>query len=221
MDDRKDKKAIAAYVSQFEMNRFLNERLIQCLRLRRYAAFETVMIEEGHVDALSFLVEGRLQCTHYHVNGKAAVIALTEPFAAIGDMEVLSTRPNRTNVIATQPSTMLAISNGDVERHGANDPRFLRFLLDQVRTKLVESNAVRVSQVLRVSSRLGLFILSRVADDDTTVLPKKEALASLLGTTQRHLNRVINELVESGAIETAYPTVRLTNREELEAIVER
>lgn len=221
MNGKPESERIAGYVSQFEMHRFLNEELINGLRLRTYDAYQTVLLEDRPVRNLSFLVEGRLQCTHYHMNGKAAVIALTEPFAAIGDMEILSDRPIRSNVIATQSTTMLAIPNILVERHGADDPRFLRFLLDEVRTKLLESNAVRVAHVLRVASRLGLFILSKTGACNSTVLPSKAVLASLLGTTERHLNRVILELVENGAIETKYPNVHVLDRDVLQAIVEQ
>lgn len=233
MDGREIDDEIGRYVSRFGMGEFLNASLLANLRLTRHEAFTTILTEWSKARFLYFLVEGRLQCTHYHSNGKAAVLALTDPFAAIGDLEVLSDQPIRSNVITTQPTTLLGIPNTVVERYGANDPRLLRFLLDEIRKKLIESNAVQMSHVLPVASRLALYILARVGDDvdrraqgratvesKKVVLPNKESLASLLGATPRHLNRVLNDLVADHAIENRYPTVRVLDRLALEAIVE-
>ena len=70
--------------------------------------------------------------------------------------------------------------------------------------------------MLPVINRLATYILSQASDGDTVILPDKEGLASLLGTTSRHLNRVLRELVESGSISAGYPRMRILNRRALE-----
>jgi len=54
------------------------------------------------------------------------------------------------------------------------------------------------------------------ASAERVVLPDKEGLASLLGTTTRHLNRVLKELVAFGCISDGYPLVHILKREALE-----
>ena len=204
------------------MERFLNEELLQSLRLFTFPAYTTVLLEHTEPHFLYFLVEGQVQCSHYHMNGKLAVIALSTPFAAIGDVEVLGEKRAVSNVIATQSTTMLGIARATVSRHGAHDPRFLRFLIDQLREKLYSTNSLQTSQVLPVASRLALYILARptTRGEQIASLPDKESLASLLGTTQRHLNRVIKELVASGGIGAEYPSLRVLDRSVLEEFVE-
>ena len=51
------------------------------------------------------------------------------------------------------------------------------------------------------------------------LLPDKEGLASLMGTTSRHLNRVLRELVDDGYISASYPLVHL-NRAALEGLTQ-
>ena len=220
MDHGTDDSTIATYVSRFGLDRSLPEPILRNLRLRRFDAFETILREDGTVSDLYLLVEGRLQCTHFHMNGKAAVLAVVDPFSAIGDLEVLNDHPIRSNVFAIKPTTTLAVSKQIVQRHGADDPRFLRFLLDEVRRKLIDSNAVQMTGVLPVASRCALMVMSKMDADGVAELPSKEILASLLGTTQRHLNRVMNEFVHRGVIDRDYPRVRVLDRDALEAIVE-
>jgi CRP-like cAMP-binding protein len=208
---------IGRYVARFDMARFLNDDLLCRLQVFRFPAYSYVYVEQDEQHHLYFLVEGQVQCSHYHLNGKLAVIALSQPFSAIGDLEILSKETVNSNVIATRQTTMLGLAKDDVHRYGADDPRFLRFLLDQLRDKLYKTDALQTNQVLPVINRLAVYILAQAAGDEA-VLPDKEALASLLGTTPRHLNRVLKALTEMGCISAGYPLVRILNRGALEGL---
>jgi CRP/FNR family transcriptional regulator, putaive post-exponential-phase nitrogen-starvation regulator len=207
-------KTIQHYISTFNMASFLNDDLLASLQHFHFPTYTNIYIEEDEQHFLYFLVEGQVQCSHYHLNGRLAVIALSQPFTAIGDFEILSEERVYSNVIATQDTTMLGIARSVVQRYGADDSRFLRFLIDQLREKLYQTNSLQMNQVLPVIKRLALYILAHPTknEDGVVVLPNKEDFASLLGTTPRHLNRVLRELVESGGISATYPRVHILNR---------
>jgi CRP-like cAMP-binding protein len=215
-------KTIQDYVAQFGMTRFLNEDLLDHLQLFHFPLYSHIYIEQDEQHYLYFLVEGQVQCSHYHLNGKLAVIALLKPFAAIGDFEILSAMPVKGNVIAVQETTMLGIASAMVDRYGADDPRFLRFLIEQLREKLYNTNALQMNQLLPVINRLAVYLLAQPAAnaEGAILLPDKEGLASLMGTTPRHLNRVLRELVDDGYISAGYPVVHILNREVLEALTQ-
>ena len=210
--------AIQHYVSAFDMASFLNDDLLMSLQHFHFPAYTNIFIEQDEQHFLYFLVEGRVQCSHYHTNGKLAVFALSRPFAAIGDLEILSKLRVHSNVIATRDTVMLGVASDVVHRFGADDPRFLRFLIDQLREKLYQTNALQINQILPVNSRLAVYMLAQplYREDDAIVLPGKEELASLLGTTPRHLNRVLKALVETGVISAGYPLIRILNRTALQ-----
>jgi len=221
MQTRTPDKTIDAYVAQYALADVLNDRLLDALRLVTFPIYSTVCVEGAEQHYLYFLVEGQVQCSHYHPNGKLAVIAMSNPLTAIGDLEILDEDYLRSNVIATQPSTMLAIPKDIVQTYGAADPEFLRFLLDQYRGKIYRSNAIQMSQVLPLNSRLSLYMLSQLSEGNTSViLPAKDELASLLGTTTRHLNRVIRQLVDAEYISAGYPMVTILDHPALEALAQ-
>lgn len=212
-------KTIQHYVALFEMAHFLNNDLLRHLHLFRFPAYSHVYTEQDEQHYLYFLVEGEVQCSHYHWSGKLAVIALSKPFTVIGDVEILSEQSVRSNVIATQQTTMLGIARDIVERYGADDPRFLRFLIHQLREKLYKTNVLQVNQVLPVINRLAVYIMAQLTEEgEGVILPSKEELASLMGITPRHLNRVLKEMVEMGALDAGYPRVCIRNRSTLEAL---
>lgn len=215
-------ETIQQYVTQYGITRFLNENLLDHLQLFHFPVYSHVYIAQDEQHYMYFLVEGEVQCSHYHLNGKLAVFAVSKPFAAIGDIEILSGMPVKSNVIATQETTMLGIASPVVERYGADDPRFLRFLIEQLREKLYTTNSLQINQILPVMNRLVVYLLAQPAAnaDGAVLLPDKEGLASLMGTTPRHLNRVLRELVDDGYISAGYPMVCILNREALEALTQ-
>lgn len=215
------RRTTADYVARYAMDRFLNANLLRHLRLYQFPMYSHIYMEQDEQHQLYFLVEGQVQCSYYHLNGKLAVLALSNPFMVIGDVEILSDDPLYSNVIATRPTTMLGLSREAVQQYGANDPRFLRFLIDQLREKLYKSNSLQTGHVLPVAGRLALYLLSQPLDGDALILPDKDVLASLLGTTTRHLNRVLRDLVNAGAITDDYPRVRVLAYEQLEIHIER
>lgn len=215
-------KTIDDYVAKFGMTRFLNENLLDQLQLFHFPIYSSVFIEQEEQHYLYFLVEGEVQCSHYHLNGKLAVFAVSRPFAAIGDFEILSETRVKSNVIATENTTMLGIASDIVERYGANDPRFLHFLIEQLREKLYKTNALQMNQILPVSHRFAVYLLAQPAAnaEGAILLPDKEGLASLMGTTPRHLNRVLRDMVDDGYISAGYPLVHILNREGLETLLQ-
>jgi CRP/FNR family putative post-exponential-phase nitrogen-starvation transcriptional regulator len=209
---------IQDYVEQFHMADFLNKDLLNRLELFHFPAYANVLIEQDQPHYLYFLVEGQVQCHHYHLNGKLAVFAVSNPFTAIGDLEVLNDTPVHSNVIATRDTKMLGLSSEAINYYGANDSRFLRFLIDELRLKLYKTNSFQANQQLPVISRLAVYLLSQpVNESGTMTLPYKEAVASLLGTSFRHLNRVFRTLIDTGTITMDYPSVRVLNFAQLES----
>ena len=210
-------KTVQYYVALFEMATFLNNDLLRHLHLFHFPVYSHVYAEQDEQHYLYFLVEGEVQCSHYHLNGKLAVIALSRPFTVIGDVEILTEERVHTNVIATQPTIMLGIARDVVERYGADDPRFLRFLINQLREKLYKTNVLQVNQALPVISRLAVYIMAQLREgNDAVILPGKEELASLMGITPRHLNRVLKEMIDLGVISTTYPHMVICDRALLE-----
>ena len=81
---------IQHYVAKFEIGRFLNPKLLGQLRLFQYNADETVFFEQSKIRYLYFQVKGQVRCAHYNSNGTLAVVGLTDPFTALGDVEILN-----------------------------------------------------------------------------------------------------------------------------------
>lgn len=214
-------ETVERYVRKFDMASFLNSALLESLRPFYYEAYETVIFEQSKIRYLYFLVDGQLRCAHYHPNGTLAVVALNTPLTVMGDVELLSNSSASTAVVTIRRSILLGIPMTTIHKHGIDDPKFLRFIINQLTLKLNDSTSLRLGNLLPVKCRLALYIMTKpeAADGNIVILPEKETLASMLGTTLRHLNRVIHELIEDGVLGSGYPGVRVKNARILNRLI--
>ncbi|MEL6524983.1 MAG: Crp/Fnr family transcriptional regulator, partial [Chloroflexota bacterium] len=204
---------------QHNMASFLNQPLLDALRLFEFAYDSHIYIEETEQDYLYFLVDGQVQCSHYHANGKLAVIAFSEPFTTLGEMEIFADATLKTDVVALKKSVMLGILRTLVHQHGAQYPPFLHFIINEMRDKLYALDILQRDLVLPVTSRFITYLLTHRQGNSVT-LPDKDSLAALLGTTVRHLNRVIKQLSQAKMVSDTYPRIKILDEDNLQHLYE-
>lgn len=200
------------YVDQFALHEHLNADLLRCLRLTELPAQAELMMQTDELTTLYFLVAGKAQVGHDHINGKQAVLAMLTPLTVIGDLELFTNDTVKTTVIALEKSVFLGIEKPLVMRYGYNDPRFLRFIIQNLSSKLYQTSFIQIGQMLPLVSRFAAYLLDR----DNALLPPKSHLAGLFGTTLRHLNRVIKQLETEDVIRIDNRRLTILNRAQLE-----
>jgi len=189
------------YIQQYELKAHLNADLLRCLRVYRFKPEQAVykaLMEQTH---LYFLVEGKAQVSYYLANGKQSIIMIIIPFSVVGDMEFLGDHPVQMNVIATETSTFLGIRKSDALQYGYDDARFLRFIIQYMSHKLRVSGQYQVSYDVPLINRVAMYLLQQPINDACIIVESKTIVADFLGTTTRHLNRIIKTLEDDHIIQ--------------------
>lgn len=210
------------YIEFFSLDQFLSCPLLKSIEVFQYSAHRTIVLEQSEINYLYLLVDGQLRCAHYQYNGRLAVFNLMNPLSAIGDVEMFSEEKTSTAVITTLPSVLLGIPRTVVERDGVADPNFMRFFVGGLRSKIYNSASLHLGHLLPVKARFAFYVLMLpgAQNGKVVILPDKETLASMLGATVRHLNRVIRDLIDDGAIGEGYPGVGIKNQAILHRLIE-
>lgn len=104
-----------------------------------------------------------------------------------------------------------------------NNPLFLQDLLKHLSYKLQTSTtASRVNLLASVENRFASYLLSITAPNNEFGLELKTTniseIADLLGTTHRHLNRVIRDLCERKIIKKDRKVIRILNEMQLKEL---
>ncbi len=224
MADKFSKKEneLEYYIKKFNIDSFVNNKMLKQMKVFHFKAYETIFAEQTKAQYVYFLVDGQLQCAHYNSNGTLAVVAMMNPFSTLGDIELINNDLTETAVVTLCASTLLGIPLSIIQKEGLNDPLFLKFICRELVNKLHSSTSLRLGHLIPVKSRLALFILSKpeVLEGRVVILPEKEALASMLSTTYRHLNRVFRELIVEDTIGCSYPGVKIKNIMNLQKLID-
>ncbi|WP_410511712.1 cyclic nucleotide-binding domain-containing protein [Paenibacillus sp. BR2-3] len=182
--------------------------VIQEMELRRYEDGEAVCLVGDVLDGLFVLVEGKLKIHTLLPNGKSMLVRFAKPASIIGDVELLRQYPVKNQVESVGPSLLLVAGRKLLFKELQENVSFLRFLVGELSHKLYtlgQSSALNL--LYPVENRFASYLLSLLSDPGdgrhleeirTSTLTET---AELLGTSYRHLNRIVRRFIEEGIIE--------------------
>lgn len=205
------------FIDRYDLRSWLNEALLQRLRLYSFEPGQEVYIAKNELDRMYFLVQGKAQVSYYLANGKRSIIAMISPFSVIGDIELFEDKPLQLDVIATEKCLLLGLNKADVKAFGYDDPVFLRFMIHHLSRKLRGSGYLQLSYDLPLVNRVANYLLVQPETEGIIHTESKEIIADLLGTSLRHLNRVIKTLEDEEILIREKGRITVKNREKLKA----
>ncbi|MFC7685023.1 Crp/Fnr family transcriptional regulator [Ureibacillus sp. GCM10028918] len=204
------------YIEKFSLDRVLNEELIRGLAINRYSKGDLIIQQGENPQYVFFLVKGKIKTYKTSDEGKRLILAFKEKFDILGDIEFVQEAPYINTVEAITDVQILTIPIHIAQSYGMNHLPFVHFVLQRITEKLyVNSNALAFNLMYPVEVRLCSYLLS-VSIDDRTVLNRdlKDA-ADLIGTSKRHMNRVLVDLCNQKIIERTKDLILILNHEHL------
>ncbi len=195
------------------------------VQLFSYEADEIILAEGQPIDALLYLVEGKIKATASVGNGKSLLLRFNQPLSIVGDIEWIRRIDVQSQITAVTDCIFLAVPFEHLYQHEMKNALFLQDLLQQVTYKLqTNTTASRVNLLASVDQRFASYLLSVKSTENRFGVEmhteNSSEIADLLGTTQRHLNRVIKKLMEQGIIEKQQRKIRILDEAALEQLAQ-
>ncbi|WP_028595034.1 Crp/Fnr family transcriptional regulator [Paenibacillus assamensis] len=174
------------------------------LQLRVYEPNELVLREGEELDGIYFQVAGKTKVSSSVETGKALLLRFCHPLSVFGDIELIQQVMIQSQVEAVEQTTFLFLNKRTVETEMMTNPIFLHELLKHLSYKLQTcTTASRINLLASVEERFASYLLTTHLQNEfgkEMLTPHIPEIASLLGTTPRHLNRVIVKLNEMNII---------------------
>jgi CRP/FNR family putative post-exponential-phase nitrogen-starvation transcriptional regulator len=199
---------LLSYIEKYNLNSIFEKDMIQYMELFSFSKGELVCSKNSEMNYMYFLVKGKLKVYTLHDNGKSVLLRFNKPLNILGDVEFLTNLKIQCNVESVNESILIGIKITDLFSHAYNDPNFLRFVTKNLSQKLYAvSNSASINLLYPLESRLASYLLSISVDENNSSnineirTSKFTDLATLLGTSYRHLYRIINDFISKGIIE--------------------
>jgi len=221
-----DRGALDDYLREHRMENVFPDKLKPHLSLHVFDEGDLICAQGEPAETLYVLVKGKIKIYNNSAEGRTLVISFKTPLEVIGDIEYIGGTEIKNTVEAVSSVVMIGVPYPWMRKYGDDSPSMLRFLLGIMTKKFFyKTDHTSLNLMYPVEVRLASYLLSVSFDetDDGFVgrLPVSSVTdtANLLGTSYRHLNRVIRKLAAEGWIERNKTFIVVKDREALQKLV--
>ncbi len=211
-----ENETISGYLERYHLSTMFPERVQQAMQLETVAGGSRLFSQGENSNTLYLLVEGKLKVSRLSPEGKRLILAFKSPFDFVGDIEYVRKCPLINTVEAVTATTVIRIPYDVLEIEMTGNTEWLQFLLETITHKFeLKSHAMNFSLLYAVDVRVASYLLAMTPDDTTLDSTSLIDMADLIGTSYRHLNRVLKQFEEHGWIVKKRGKITVTDRTSL------
>ncbi len=224
MNQIHDPELLRHYLQLHHLEPVFGAQLLPHLTLYDFGRGAQICVQGDRSACLYVLVKGKIRVHNTSAEGKRLVLlSFKRPLEVIGDIEYLQGIETLNSVEAITPVHMIGVRYDALDRYGRSHVPFLQFLLEILSRKFVrKSTSLSFNLMQPVDVRLASYLLSVVDESEEGRGQVQTAsladAANLIGTSYRHLNRVIQQLCEQGLIERENGRILIRDREGLRVL---
>ncbi|MFC9708411.1 Crp/Fnr family transcriptional regulator [Paenibacillus sp. NPDC056933] len=207
MEEFQNGHQLLHYLKQYQLESVFHEPLRPHMTLCHFEKCELICREGELSEYLYVLVEGKIKIFTTSSQDKTLVLCFKTPLEVVGDIEYVRESNIVNTVQAVSPVVMLRIHYQWLAEHASEYAPLLKFLLKIISHKFyIDSNFSNFNLMYPVEVRLASYLLSISTEEAGTVVHEEldafnlTDIANLIGTSYRHLNRVIQKLCAEGLI---------------------
>nr|WP_050979757.1 cyclic nucleotide-binding domain-containing protein [Fictibacillus macauensis] len=207
----------------YNIQHIFNSHMQPYISIQHFNEGELICKQGEAIQHLYVLVKGKVKVYTMSEEGKTLILSFKTPLELLGDIEFVRDTDTVNTVEAVSSVTLLCVPYPYVRKYGSEDPLFLQFLLKIITEKFyVKSNSLRFNLLYPVEVRLASYLLS-VSFDESHALVKGHHsanslrdTANLIGTSYRHVNRILQHFCEQGLVERQPGGIVVRDREGLQ-----
>ncbi|MHA7581730.1 Crp/Fnr family transcriptional regulator [Paenibacillus vandeheii] len=207
MEEYQNEHQLLHYLKQYQLESVFHEPLRTHMTLCQFEKCELICREGETSEYLYVLVEGKIKIFTTSPQDKTLVLCFKTPLEVVGDVEYVRESDIVNTVQAVSPVVMLRIHYQWLAELASDYAPLLKFLLKIISHKFyIDSNFSNFNLMYPVEVRLASYLLSISTEEAGTVVHEEldafnlTDIANLIGTSYRHLNRVIQKLCADGLI---------------------
>ncbi|OEH93622.1 Crp/Fnr family transcriptional regulator [Bacillus solimangrovi] len=225
MKEVNDRELLNHFLKTYQIESIFNGHLRQHLSLYSFQQGELICSQGEQSQNLYIFVKGKLKIYTTSVEGKTLILAFKAPLELIGDIEYVRDIEIINTVEAVSSGYLIGIHYKWLKKYATDSLPFTRFLLEIITEKFhIKSNSLRFNLMYPVEVRLASYLLSvsfEESEDNFQEQLKTDSLpdaANLIGTSYRHLNRVLSQFRSKGLIERKKGYIVVEDRQGLREI---
>lgn len=225
MNEMTNREELMHVLNNHGLTPLFPEPMLSRLTLCNFREGDLICSQGEQPSHLYVLVKGKIKVFTTSEEGNTLILSFLTPLEAIGDIEYIQGIPIMNTVEAVSPVLMIRIPYRYLSQYGQEHAPLLQFLLKVIAEKFQrKSSSLSFNLLHSVEARLAGYLLSISFDKNDEQFEGHLSTASLkdtanlIGTSYRHLNRVLQKLSAQGLIEREKGVISILDRARLHAI---
>ncbi len=207
MQKAEKEKSILKYLKKYNMCEIFSGIQFNDIDVLQIRKGQLICSKGDEINDMYFLVEGKVKIYTITPDDKRLILRFQKSLGIIGDIEYIQGTLVLHTIEASSDCLVFKIPYQTIRNTVGNDPRFLSFLLDVVTRRFrAKTDAATLNLLYPVEVRLASFLLSTTTDGERSVYHEEAVgsslkdIADMVGTSYRHLNRVIKNFCNEDII---------------------
>ncbi|KAB3529288.1 helix-turn-helix domain-containing protein [Alkaliphilus pronyensis] len=217
MNKINDSNLLKHYIDKYSIGSIFSVDMYGFMELFRFGAGECICKANDEMTYFYLHVKGKLKIYTMLDNGRSILLRFNKPLSILGDVEILNEQLVKCYVDSLDESLLIGIKLEDLKKYAYEDPVFLRFVIKNLSYKLYTiSNSSSINLLYPLENRLACYLLSITGGENNSrfheiMTDNYEEMANLLGSSYRHLSRVIKKLELEGIIKKNKKKISILN----------
>ncbi len=198
-----DDKKMREYISQQRLEDALPTEIRPLIELQWFEPGEFLCEAGEWLEYFYIIMDGRCKVVHLSEDGKTVVVGYLEPGELNGDIELFNECASLHSVCAICRVAAIAIPRHTFFMVMMQNIAFLQMLCRRFAKKLYQASREHsITKLYPIKTRLARYLIEQSTHQkcDEPILDIEEA-SQCLGVTERHLRRILVELVNNGVIQ--------------------
>ena len=209
-----DNKKLNYYVNKYKINEIFSNNMVPYMEIHRFKKNEYICLSGEDLRYLYFFVEGKSKVYITTPNGKTLLIRFYSPVQVVGEIEILNKSTIECNIQAIKECICIAIPRKEIEEKCLKDPKFLYYISTHFSLKLSSASlSSSVNMLYPLENRLASY--TNEYSNNTENITQ---ISELLGSSYRHLLRVLNRLESEGIIKRNNKKIIILDKDRLEEL---
>lgn len=197
---------LQSYIKSYKINDLFSTDVSQYMKLFHFTQGDYIYQEDDELNYFYFFVDGKAKVFNTLSNGKSHLLSFYEPLEVLGDIEIITKDKVTVNVKVISDAYCIGIHADYIKQNLLTDTLFLQFLCFHLGKKLNRcSKNSSINLLYPLENRLASYILAIETrefntNNTLTFYDSLTEISELLGTSYRHLLRIINTFIEKGIL---------------------
>jgi CRP/FNR family putative post-exponential-phase nitrogen-starvation transcriptional regulator len=186
----------------FNLREFFKENIINLMELHLYEKGEIIYNSGMDINYFYLLVEGKLKVYYLTESGRIFQVDFSEPLDLLGDLEFLNSKVSQHYVESIERSVLIGIPMERLKKEVESDAEFFKFMCRFLSRKLSKTSQTMLQGFMYpLKNRFATYIHKLIPKGENVIYNFKVGqTADILGTSPRHLSRIIKEFSEVGVL---------------------